>query len=589
MTKRKPAAPHPNAAQKELLAELTALAAQHPEDIQLTARPHTAPDGSCIVPLRIRTGDMPHRPGGLHLGEHEDFLLVLAPTPLLPPRIQTTHLRFAGTPHVLQGNRLCLYLDPAREWDPTAGIAPVLDRLWQWLTDAAAANFDPNTALYHPVGGVLHHTPGNPTLIVREPLPHGRARIGWLTARTDDRLALTTSQPATSNPHRTPILPLNHPLPLGAGTTLTELLAAIDHTPAPAPPPPNAPSHALLTALAASARRNPANTAQHFLLAVPHPATPTAPAFLLAGRLEPEPSDALRRLDPRTPPPRRDALPTALRAAALTWLPLSDERPEVTTRRDTERPVHSFLGTRVHIWGCGGIGAWAAELIARAGASHLTLSDPGRITGGLLVRQNYTEDDIGTTKAAALAQRLRSIRDDLIIDIAAPPPDPSLLQAADHADLIIDTTVSITVGRFLDLLAQRLNRKAVLAQLATDTLSASLGILTLIAPDTRATATAIDQTSGHHVLNTPHLEPYHCLWTRPAPGDELRPTRGCSVPTFHGSAADLVATTATLVNLLGTQMRHPISGTHLCAQPHTGTRPAHHFIVHTDPSPPTEH
>ncbi|MFD7817613.1 ThiF family adenylyltransferase [Streptomyces sp. NPDC059785] len=561
-----------------MLAELKTLTAQHPADVRLTGRPHTAPDGSCTVPIRIRTGDMPHAPGGLRLRQNEDFLLVLAPTPLTPPRAETTHLRFAGTPHVLQGNRLCLYLDPAREWDPAAGLTPVIDRLWQWLTDAAAGNFDPATALYHPVGGVLHHTPGTPTIVVRDPVPHSHASIGWLIPRTDDRLDLTTRRPTDRHSHRTPILPLNHSLPLGAGSNLAELITLIDRTPATTPPAPNSPSRTLLTALTASARRNPAGTAQHFLLAVPHPAAPTAPSFLLAGRLEP--SDALRHLDPHT-------LPTVLPAVDLTWCSLSDERPEVTTRRDAERPVHSFHGAHVHIWGCGGIGSWTAELIARAGAAHLTLSDPGRITGGLLVRQNYTENHIGTTKAIALAQRLRSIRDDLTVDIADPPPDPSLLQAADHADLIIDTTVSVTVGRFLDLLTQAPHRTAVLAQLATDSLSASLGILTLVAPDTHTSATAIDQTSGRHVLTAPHLEPYHCLWTEPAPGDELRPTRGCSVPTFHGSAADLMATTATLVNLLGTQMRHPISGTHLCAQPHTGTRPAHRFIPYTDPPPQT--
>lgn len=123
-------------------------------------------------------------------------------------------------------------------------------------------------------------------------------------------------------------------------------------------------------------------------------------------------------------------------------------------------------------------------MASRSGAAHLTLSDPGRVTGGLLVRQNYTEEHIGMTKATALASRLRSIRDDIRIDIATPPPNPALLAAADEADLIIDATVSITVGRFLDLLAQRPHRKAVLAQLATDSLTASLGILTLAAPGT---------------------------------------------------------------------------------------------------------
>ncbi|GAA1153218.1 ThiF family adenylyltransferase [Streptomyces hebeiensis] len=497
--------------------------------------------------------------------------------------MQTTHTRFAGTPHVLQGNRLCIYLDPAREWDPTAGITPVMNRLWEWLADAAAGRFDPETALYHPVGGILHHTPGAPTVVVREPVPHHSHGTGWLTPRSPDRLDLT-GQPADAHSRRTPILPVDHSLPLGAGSTLAELVTLIDSTTADTPVfalRTGDASQALLTALAASALRNPEGTAQHFVLAVRHPTAPAAPPFLLAGRLQAQPSDTLRLLARRRIPSHLGTLPDELRQAAIEWCYLSDERPEVTTRRDTQRPVHAFHGAHVHIWGCGGIGSWAAELVTRAGASRLTLSDPGRITGGLLVRQNYTENHIGMNKAAVLAQRLRTIRDDVTIDITDPLPDSALLEAADHADIIIDATVSMATGRFLDLLAQRPHRRAVLAQMATDSLTASLGILTIAAPDNPASLSAIDHTSGQHVLDTPSLEPYHRLWTEPAPGDELRPTRGCSTPTFHGSAADLMATTATLVNLLGTQMRHPVSGTHLCAQPHTGTLPAHHFIAHT--------
>ncbi|MFJ9447819.1 hypothetical protein ACIRRH_39195 [Kitasatospora sp. NPDC101235] len=198
------------------------------------------------------------------------------------------------------------------------------------------------------------------------------------------------------------------------------------------------------------------------------------------------------------------------------------------------------------------------------------------------MRQNYVEDQIGMPKAHALAQRLAGIRDDVAIDIVVQPPSHELLEAADHADLVLDATVSVTVGRFLDQLAQRPQRRAVLAQMAVDTRSASLGILILVAPAAPWCPSDVDQAVGRHVLAAPDLEPYHGLWTEPAPGDELRPVRGCSVPTFHGSAADLVATTATLVNLLGTQMRDPVSGTHLCVQPHTGVQPAHRFITHAD-------
>ncbi len=104
---------------------------------------------------------------------------------------------------------------------------------------------------------------------------------------------------------------------------------------------------------------------------------------------------------------------------------------------DERRHVNSYQEA-VHIWGCGGLGSWAAEFIARAGVASITVCDPGVITGGLLVRQNYTEADIGQTKADALALRLSSLRDDLNVSIAAgrsktsPTPSPPI---------IIDATV----------------------------------------------------------------------------------------------------------------------------------------------------
>ncbi|MFW3459452.1 hypothetical protein ACN24K_00205 [Streptomyces microflavus] len=300
MSKRKPPAAHPSSSQRRLLDQLTTLATAHAPDLRITARPRTGADGLVTVPISVRTGGMPHAPGGLQLKESEDFLLTLPATPLIPPQVRTSHIRFAGTPHVLQGNRLCLYLDPAREWDPAAGITPVVNRLWQWLTDAAAGTFDPATALYHPVGGVLHHTPGTPTVVVRDPVSHRRT-TAWLTQRTTDRLDLT-SAPADSHSHRTPILPVDT-LPLGAGSTLSELLA---HDPLPA----DAASPAVLTALAASALRNPEGAAQHFVLAVRHPAAPQHPPSFSSAACSPRPATRCAASHTARPPAAWAACPT---------------------------------------------------------------------------------------------------------------------------------------------------------------------------------------------------------------------------------------------------------------------------------------
>ena len=259
---------------------------------------------------------------------------------------------------------------------------------------------------------------------------------------------------------------------------------------------------------------------------------------------------------------------------------MSDERQEVTTRRDDSRPVNGFQGKTVHVWGCGGLGSWIAEFIARAGASHITVCDPGVITGGLLVRQNYVEDDIGRSKADALAARLRAIRDDLAVTVAegALPDDPSDFVGA---DLIIDATVSNSITQCLDEFAALPERKALIAQVATDAKSGTLGILNLCAPNLQLGPSEIDQNAGHTITSNGELELYHELWRESLDDHELIPTRGCSVPTFHGSAADLAAVAATLVSLLGEHLRQTAtarSGTHLIALPHADSGPRHYFL-----------
>jgi len=92
----------------------------------------------------------------------------------------------------------------------------------------------------------------------------------------------------------------------------------------------------------------------------------------------------------------------------------------------------------------------------------------------------------------------------------------------------------------------------------------------------------MDARAGRTVITDSELELYHPLWQEVADGDELIPTRGCSVPTFHGSAADLAAVAATLVNMIGRhlqQLPSTVSGTHLIALPHAPSGPRHHFVL----------
>lgn len=564
--------------QKYLVDELRSLVRAYSQDLRIVQQPHLDTDGYATLRLQLHTTDILYRPGGLVLADDEEFVVKIRPSMFLPPSVEVDHTRFLGFPHVLQGQRLCMYLDPSREWRPSSGMAGFLSRLWDWLTDAAGGVFDPSTAMYHAVGGVLHHAASTPTIVARETGPLKRQQIARLIPRSPHRYDLTYS--TDRNGQRVPVLVLTSDLPFGATSTFALLLRLLDdphldraegRSPQVSPQSP-----AFLTSLLASALRNPNGTEQYFVLAVPHPAG--GPHHLLCGRLPAGTADTLRRIAEKHGPAVNLDLATINADIPIEWCNMSDEREEVTTRRDDNRPVNGFRGTTVHIWGCGGLGSWIAEFIARAGVRSITVCDPSAITGGLLVRQNYTEADIGETKANALATRLRAIRDDLEVTVAdGYISDPTVSRTA---DVIIDATVSHSITAYLDTLAGEY-RDALIAQVATDAKTGTLGIATISASGAISTPSELDDQAGRLVLTDGELELYHQLWGEAAEGDELIPTRGCSVPTFHGSAADLAAVAATVTNLIGlhlTQKEAVTSGTHLIALPHAPAGPRHIFL-----------
>ncbi|TFV43966.1 ThiF family adenylyltransferase [Blastococcus sp. TF02A_35] len=581
MTKRKPN--QFTDWQKTAVRELRAVAAALPEDLQLLDRPRLTDLGLVQARIRLRTGDLPRAPRGLPLREREEFLLRIGPNRLSPPLVEVDHDRFLGYPHVLQGRRLCTYLDPAREWNPQRGFASAIDRLHEWLADAAAARFNPDAALFHAVGGILHLTPGTPTIVVRESGKPVKAQPAVLTVRSAHRQDLHYGA-GHPDQHRTLVFQVTDPLPLGAGTRLHDLLTLLDTTIAPgafAAPPPLPQAAAFLTALAAAASRNPAGTPQAFILAIPHPTG--GPPHLLAGRLPAAAADELRlRVQDRSDPIIDINAETLDNQTPVEWCTVSDERDSVTTRRDTNRPTNAYQGKTIHIWGCGGLGSWIAEFIARAGAKRLILCDPGTVTGGLLVRQDFTEANIGEAKAEALRQRLSAISDDITVEAHTSVIPDDLATLLGDTDLIIDATISRAIGQLLDQLAPASDRP-LLAQVATDAGTSTLGLLTVSDRTHPSGPNTIDQQTGKTVTADGALEPFHTFWKDVSTQDELIPTRGCSVPTFHGSAADIAAVAASLTSMLGSHLAstEPVSGTHLIGLPHSPAGPFRRFIPAT--------
>lgn len=552
--------------QRKYVSALRSLRTEYSEAITGLEDLGSSPDGNHRVRIQLNTVDLPRVDGGLDLDEHEDFVLVIPPDPRRQPAtVEVEHDRWVGEPHVLQGRRICIYLDWQQEWDPTAGPVAVLDALWRWLEKAATGQHDSTTALYHAVGGVLHLTQGTPTLAVRDPVPDTSA-IGrvWVRTRTDHRADLLWTEPADSPSLPGLLLVLDKPLPYAAGVTAGQLLA----TSFLAAGTPNF-GDAVLTSVIATARRL-SEEQPLYLVVLAGNATPY-PHFIGA-RVRSEQASLLATIDRNA---TLSQAMTILEDIQLEWCRMSDERLEISTRRDRDRPTAHLHGRSVLIAGCGGLGSWIAELIARAGAARIGLADPGTITGGLLVRQNYSEDDIGRTKRHALRDRLQAIRDGLEVVVL---PDEAETLDADF-NLVLDATANRAFAVEFD---RTDFGPATRVRVATDTATGTLGLVVVGAADDASTLTEIDQSVEQRVLGDPSLESFHTFWREPPDDIEIVPARGCSIPTFHGSAADMAALAGCMVSYVGQHFTTPASGTHLLALPHAPHRsaPAHAFLPH---------
>jgi len=513
--------------------------------------------------------------GGLPLQPDAEEFVIVCPErfPSAVPRVLVPHDRFVGQPNVLQGQELCVFLDPAREWHPDAGTSGFMRHLWRWLTDAAAGRHDPRQALYHPVGGVRHFRPEAGTVVVRE-------LVGWETGR---HLVVPFVQRGR---HRVDIggvrqeptghlraVRLSGPLQLGAGTNLRSFLSAVARLS-------TVELSALLTAVAATAKRSGQGSEVLVLLGVPPARTSGSPeeVHLLCARLGPKTVAWLQASGPTGP--EVDGAPYE----PLEWLMVSDERPIVSTRRDHARPVSALRGASVEIWGCGGIGSWVAEYCVRAGAGRVVLCDNGWVSRGLLVRQNYVELDVGDPKVEALARRLREIDDDVVVE----PVHGDVLERMDGTlpacDVLVDATVSLAVANRMQRAWDRGTARPLVGRMMLDTATATLGMLQSSRPGRAPGPEELDAQAEKHVRSDARLEAYEVFWNEAT--NELLPERGCSVPTFHGSAADAAAVAATLTSLLSRQVGGSSSGTHLVALPHTSaTVPGHVWLAASDSWP----
>lgn len=513
--------------------------------------------GYIWVRLSLETKD--YRTGsGLAFRDRERISLHLHPDfPFKKPDVYFTHKRFIGTPHVQWGNSICLYQSSETEYDPSDGMFGFFDRVEQWMRAAGKGELDPDDAPLHPP---VAYTTSSTTFVVRANTDSGISEDGIWVGRADlrkvgdDRFDLIgwtkLDDWGDGNPGHSiaAAILFNKPLATEFPTKVNDLIKLVENAGL---------SFGLLYSFLrlfslVGSEEEPA----YFVLGAPMrrkaAGEPLRP-HLTIWEIGPDTLKTLRTMvrSKGENEAARDEFVTWMVEAGVRWCNVLEDRPEIVNRRDGGTLLAALSEKRVLLLGCGALGSAVAEMVLRSSAAKLHLVDCGIVKPGILVRQRYTDSDIGSAKANALQAHLQAIGLKCVVTADKGNLADQALSRFDFKewDLVIDATASAST-------IHRIEEELKAQSLPIPMLSMSVSA----AAENGSVLVKMPQYSGgpHHIARQAKLEAFakdagHSLvkafWPERETVKVFQPEPGCSAPTFIGSAADIDHHAAGLLNL----------------------------------------
>ena len=537
--------------------------------------------------------------GGLPLHDREGIKLSIpVDFPFSPPSVDTAHTRFHGFGHVQWRCHLCVYLSVETQWIPSQGMFGFIAQIDEWFRRGARNELDqPEGPLHPPVAYPVSSTAicVNADTPSCDTWPWFGAAI--LSQTKSDLLQLDAWQPIHAIPNDQPFAPaalLDFELPFEYPQTVHHLLYYLNSR--------GNLGDLLLAYLMLASERVPAGTLLYVGIG--------APSRGIAGdvhqrhqhitfwEIEAADVDKLRaasiacqfsnRYKGQDTPVMIQKLITSIleplvqwrREARVRWCRVIENRPEIVTRRDEGTPMEWFRGKRVALWGCGAIGGLIAEHLARTGVSQLALYDWGRVTPGVLVRQNFSEIDTNETKVAALARRVQSIAPSVAV-IARYENIISQTLAGTNwdtdIDVIIDATASLRVRSKLEAVFKYHEQRIPIASVMMSA-TAQHAVAVIVPPRYQAGPLDVHRRLGLVAMTRDWLNEWaKAFWTSDAIEGLRQPEPGCSDPTFVASHADVAGLSARALNSLAGRLSEPgdAASAFLIAQ--SSDNPQHHF------------
>lgn len=547
------------AGQQRAIQELERLSSIDTNEFELIDKPLPFEDW-LFATVSIRLGAIEQGAGGLDLREREQFILWIPPDfPFDRPHLAVSHERFAGFPHVTWKRWICLYQSSV-EWNPSDGLYGFFDRLRLWLSKAAINEMDPIEGPLEPPHYNIDSSQNPFVIRANAPRPPGESWYGLAVLRKNPGYTelvswknLSEEWPAEGQPAFAVMLPNSLPMefPTNGGELFRELQKA------------GMEREHILRNLALAALLTPEGEPLHLVVGLPmrrasdgsprqHIAVWTTSSET-AGYLRkvlPDESDSQELLNIRKE--LGDAVMAVFELSNITWCKILEDRGEIIVRRDSGTPIAWFSGKKVLILGCGALGSWIAEIVARANPRQIELVDSSLVKPGILARQNFELQHIGLNKSIALADRLRAIafgcsviphsvdaHDFLLSDIA---------RFQDY-DVVIDCTASSIFQMKLERDWSRLNtRNPYLISLIIDAQAGHT--LCVVVPQNALGGIWNSYLWLKLRLSSENRFPSitSAFYSTRATDAMFQPEPGCSDPTFVGSTADILGLASSALN-----------------------------------------
>ncbi len=499
-----------------------------------------------------RTGE------GLAFRDRERISLHLHPDfPFKKPDIYFRHKRFIGAPHVQWGRYICLYQSSETEYHPSDGMFGFFGRVEQWMRAAGKGHLDPDDAPLHPP---VSYTTSSTKFVVRADSPTGIADNGIWIGRADlqkirdDRFDLVGwtrledwGDTDPGHPVAAAII-FDKPLANEFPTKVYDLIKLVENV--------GLSFGLLYSLLKLFSLVGSEEEAAYFVLgasmrrkAAGEPLRPHVTVW----KIGPDTLKSLRvlLLSKDENEAARNELINWMAGADISWCRVLEDRPEIVNRRDGGTLLATLSEKRILLLGCGALGSAVAEMVLRSGAAKLHLIDYGIVKPGILVRQRFTDSDIGLAKANALQAHLQAIglKCTVTADTCNLANQALSLFDFNKWDLIIDTTASASVNHRIE---EDLKTQNITIPMLSMSVSAAAenGSVLVKMPQFRG--------GSHHIARQAKLDAFaknaghplvKAFWPEPEKRKVFQPEPGCSEPTFIGSAADIDHHAAGLLNI----------------------------------------